>query len=135
MNLDNVEDAITIADMTDGHGHIMRTHAANNASGGERFWSKFIEALEKCTPIVNCVKKNQQKMTTTVKDVKKSDKTKRTRQEDDDCDGGDGESQKHDSQPNPEMVMVRWKTAETLVGSLGDDDDDDDDDNGSTAGD
>ena len=138
MDLDNVDDAISIAEMTEGHGHMMRKHASKNASGSERLWNKFIEALEKCGPIVNCVRKNHQKITTSAKDMKKSGKAKRTQQEDEDDD--DAANQNRDNQPNPEMIMVRWKAAETLAGSLvgnddNDDDDDDDDDDDSTAGD
>lgn len=135
MNLHNVEDAVFIADMTEGHAHIMRKHAAKNASGGERFWSKFIEALEQCTPIVNCVKKSQQKITTTAKDMKTRTKTTCTFHEGKSGDDSDDDKhQKHDYQPNPEMVMVRWKTAETFAGSLvGENDDGDEHD--STAGD
>ena len=135
MNLENVEDAIYIADMTEGHRHLMRNHAICNISRSEQVWNKFIGALEKCMPLVNCMKKNQKNITSSAKDIKKPAKTKRTR--DEDIEDEEEEKEKpqiiQESQPNPEMMMIRWKTAETFAGSLVAKDNDEDDDN--TAGD
>lgn len=81
-----MEDAMHVAEMTEGHRQLFAAYAETNTSVPDKAWMRLLSSLHKCAPILSCVQST-----------------------------GDGLFKKKTSpDETAETTLVRWKTTETL---------------------
>ena len=125
-----MQEAMEISEMSEGHRQLFAVFAEANTPFLGRLWMNMLGSVQKCAPLVNCIKDGKKNMmekkATAPPPLKRSEKSRGTKKKllDDDDDD--------DTAPS-DMDNVKWKAGEAfLISKVVQDDEDDEDD---TAGD
>lgn len=140
----SMEEAMNVAQMTEGHRQLFATFAEWNTPFTARTWVKLLMSIEKCAPVMACLGSAQKRMSSKTP----TSSSKKAAEANDDIHTGPtgrvkegvetGVHKKEEldtEDARVEATLVRWKTTETMVGMTGNAFAGDDDDDESTRGD
>lgn len=123
----SMEEAMQIAQMTEGHRQLFATFAEWNTPFTARTWVKLLMSIEKCAPIMTCLGSAQKRMSGKTP----TSSSKKEQANDDIRTGSPGQvkegvetgahrkEERETEEARVEATLIRWKTAETMVGMTG----------------
>lgn len=126
----SMEEAMNVAQMSEGHRQLFATFAEWNTPFTARTWIKLLTSIEKCAPIMTCLSSAHKRMSG--KTPTSSSASKKAEPACDDIHTGSTERAKEGTETGThrkeeldteesrvEATLVRWKTTETMVGMTG----------------
>lgn len=124
-NLFVMQEAMDASNMSEGHKQLFSAFAAKNTPLCGRFWMKLLTSMEKCAPLIDCMKENKSKLVAKKNEGFQNDPS------------GDPKRRTEDDEATSELESLKWRAGETIfVANMmvkkNENEEDDDDD---TAGD